>query len=123
LAQEKFILSIALISLAIGLQGVEQRRRELIGDVTHELRTPLTIIHSYLEAINNQKIEPSEKIYQLLMKETKLLEQSIDNLQLLSKLEAGYSDIKLQPTQVYPLLSNAIAKFSEQLFDNSFDRN
>ncbi|HIK46228.1 MAG TPA: HAMP domain-containing protein, partial [Leptolyngbyaceae cyanobacterium M65_K2018_010] len=44
--------------MAADLEGVEQRRRELIGDLTHELRTPLTIIHGYLEALADGTLAP-----------------------------------------------------------------
>ena len=42
---------------------VEQRRRELIGDLTHELRTPLTIVEGYLEGLSDGTIDPSIDIY------------------------------------------------------------
>jgi signal transduction histidine kinase len=50
-------LSASFNNMAAGLEGVEQRRRELIGDITHELRTPLTVIYSYLEAITNEYLK------------------------------------------------------------------
>jgi signal transduction histidine kinase len=111
-------LSVSVNNMATSLQGIEQRRRELMSDVSHELRTPLTIIYSYLEAITSQKIEPNREIYELLMRETKRLQQSIDDLQLLSQIEMGHLNIYLQPIQIYLLLSSAIVKFSEQLFDD-----
>ncbi|MEO0376001.1 MAG: HAMP domain-containing protein [Cyanobacteria bacterium P01_A01_bin.17] len=43
-------LSRSFNRMAIQLDDVEQRRRELITDLTHELRTPLTILRGYLEA-------------------------------------------------------------------------
>ena len=41
--------------MASSLEGVEQRRRELIGDMTHELRTPLTVVRGYLEQLADEK--------------------------------------------------------------------
>lgn len=41
-------LSTSFNHMAVSLEGVEKRRRELVGDLTHELRTPLTVIHGYL---------------------------------------------------------------------------
>jgi len=75
--------------MAASLEGVEQRRRELIGDPTHELRTPLTVVRGYLEELVDGGIEPSPEIY-LLVRETKRLERLVNDLQELSKAEAGY---------------------------------
>ncbi len=33
-------LALSFNRMAANLEGVEQRRRELVGDLTHELRTP-----------------------------------------------------------------------------------
>jgi signal transduction histidine kinase len=37
--------------MAMSLEDVEQRRRELVSDLTHELRTPLTVVEGYLEGL------------------------------------------------------------------------
>jgi hypothetical protein len=112
-------LSASFNNMATSLQGVEQRRRELVTDLTHELRTPLTVIYSYLEGITNQQIEADREIYQRLMKETKRLQELINDLQQLSKAEAGYLPIHLTAIAIYPLLSSIVEKFDEQLFDDS----
>ena len=44
-------LSLSFNHMASSLEGVEERRRELISDLTHELRTPLTTLHGYLEGV------------------------------------------------------------------------
>jgi signal transduction histidine kinase len=43
--------------MAASLEGVEARRREVIGDMTHELRTPLTVVRGYLEELADGEIE------------------------------------------------------------------
>lgn len=59
--------------MTASLEGVEVRRRELIGDMTHELRTPLTVVRGYLEELADGTIEPSGDTYRRLIKETKRL--------------------------------------------------
>ncbi|MEA5580709.1 HAMP domain-containing sensor histidine kinase [Nodularia harveyana UHCC-0300] len=104
--------------MAASLEGVEARRRELIGDMTHELRTPLTVVRGYLEELADGEIEPSPEIYRLLAKETKRLERLVNDLQELSKAEAGYLPINIQAVNLWPLLESLVAKFSDQLLED-----
>ncbi|MGG6268267.1 sensor histidine kinase [Leptolyngbya sp. AN03gr2] len=105
--------------MAQDLEGVEQRRRDLVGDLTHELRTPLTVLEGYLEGLADGTIEPSPDIYQRLARETVRLRRLVNDLQELSKAEAGYLPIQLQPLQIRPLLVSIVEKFSDQLMDDS----
>ena len=104
--------------MAASLEGVEQRRRELIGDLTHELRTPLTVVRGYLEELADGRIEPSPEIYLRLARETRRLERLVNDLQELSKAEAGYLPINLQPVNLRPLLESLVQKFSDQLLED-----
>ena len=105
--------------MAKDLEGVEQRRRTLVGDLTHELRTPLTVIEGYLEGLADGTIEPSADIYQRLVKETVRLRRLVNDLQELSKAEAGYLPINSQPVPLRPLIVSLVQKFSDQLLDDS----
>ena len=111
-------LGVSFNSMAASLQGVEARRRELIGDMTHELRTPLTVVRGYLEELADGEIEPTAEIYQQLAKETKRLERLVNDLQELSKAEAGYLPIKTQKVQLRPLLESLVQKFTDQLLED-----
>lgn len=110
-------LGMSFNRMAMHLEGVEQRRREIIGDLTHELRTPLTVIRGYLEKLADRSIEPSAAIYYQLITETRRLERLVKDLQLLSKAEAGYLPVNLNPVPLYPLLALLAEKFSEQLLE------
>ncbi len=103
--------------MAMSLENVESKRRELIGDLTHELRTPLTVVRGYLEELADGDIEPSPELYRRLIRETRRLERLIYDLQELSKAEAGYLSINLAAVNLYSLVSNLVEKFSDQLLE------
>lgn len=110
-------LSASFNRMAASIENVEHRRRELIGDLTHELRTPLTIIRGNLEQLEDGTLPPDPDIYHRLAKETRRLERLVNDLQELSKAEAGYLPIALQPVQVRPILEALIERFSDQLLE------
>ncbi len=111
-------LGVSFNRMASSLEGVEKRRRELIGDLTHELRTPLTVIRGYLEELADGSINPTPEIYQQLAKETKRLERLVNDLQELSKAEAGYLPIKLKPVNLLPLFKSLVQRFADQLMED-----
>jgi len=101
--------------MAAELDNVEQRRRELVGDLTHELRTPLTVVRGYLEGLADGTVPPTPELYHRLAQETLRLQRLINDLQDLSKLEAGYLPIDLQSVDVVPLLSSLVQPFADQV--------
>lgn len=111
-------LSASFNRMAASLEGVEARRREVIGDMTHELRTPLTVVRGYLEELADGEIEASPEIYWRLAKETRRLEQLVNDLQELSKAEAGYLPINIQRVNLRPLLESLVEKFTDQLLED-----
>ena len=110
-------LSVSFNSMANSLGDVEQRRRELISDLTHELRTPLTVVRGYLEELADDRIDGTPELYLRLIKETRRLERLIHDLQELSKAEAGYLSIDSQPLNLYPLLKSLVERFGDQLME------
>ncbi len=104
--------------MAVSLEDVETRRRELVSDLTHELRTPLTVLRGYLEELADARIEPTPEVYERLAKETRRLERLVNDLQELSKAEAGYLPIKLLPVNLRPLLALLVQKFSDQVLED-----
>jgi signal transduction histidine kinase len=111
-------LSASFNRMAASLEGVEARRREVIGDMTHELRTPLTVVRGYLEELADGEIEASPEIYRRLAKETRRLERLVNDLQELSKAEAGYLPINIQRVNLCPLLESLVEKFTDQLLED-----
>ncbi|GAB4227717.1 MAG: ATP-binding protein [Elainellaceae cyanobacterium] len=105
--------------MATSLEDVEHRRRELVSDLTHELRTPLTVLKGYLEGLADGTIEPSTDIYQRLSREVTRMQRLVNDLQELSKMEAGYLPIDARPLDLQPLIRAIVEKFSDQLAEHS----
>lgn len=110
-------LSHSFNSMAGSIGDIEQRRRELISDLTHELRTPLTVVRGYLEELADGRIEGTPELYLRLIKETRRLERLIHDLQELSKAEAGYLSIDSKPIDLYRLLVSLVERFADQLME------
>jgi signal transduction histidine kinase len=100
--------------MATDLEGVEQRRRDLVSDLTHELRTPLTIVRGYLEGLADGTVDADPELYQRLADEATRLQRLVNDLQELSKLEAGYLPIQAQTVDLCPLLEGLVRTFTDQ---------
>lgn len=111
-------LSSSFNRLALSLQDVEERRRELIGDLTHELRTPLTIVRGYLEQSIADSNSLTPDTTQLLVRETKRLERLVNDLQELSKAEAGQLPLHLQAIALPPLFDKLLLRFESQIAED-----
>ncbi len=107
-------LGLSFNRMADDLEGVEQRRRDLVSDLTHELRTPLTVLEGYLEGLEDGTFEASPDIYGRLTRETRRMRRLVEDLQELSKLEAGYLPVDAQAFDIYPLLATIIQRFADQ---------
>ena len=104
--------------MAADLQGVEQRRRDLVSDLSHELRTPLTILKGYLEGLADGTIEADPSVYDRLARETTRLQRLVNDLQELSQLESGYLPIQAKPISLHALLSSIVRRFVDQRLPN-----
>ena len=110
-------LGVSFNSMASSLGDVEQRRRELVSDLTHELRTPLTVMRGYLEELADGRIDGTPELYLRLIRETRRLERLIHDLQELSKAEAGYLSINSQSLNLCSLLNSLVNRFADQLLE------
>ena len=111
-------LAMGFNRMAATLEEVEQRRREIIDDLTHELRTPLTIIRGRLEEIADGIITATPQIHARLIKETKRLQRLLNDLQELSQAESGNLTLNLKPTNIRQILQPLTERFGEQLLDS-----
>lgn len=101
-------LGYAFNTMAESLQRSEQLRRNMVSDIAHELRTPLTTIQAYLDAIEDQVIEPTPATIASLQEESLLLGRLVTDLQELSLAEAGQLSLHRQPLALKQCITVAV---------------
>ncbi len=75
----------------------DQLKKDIIANVSHDLRTPLTMIRSYAEMIRDLSGDVPEKRNQhleVILEETNRLNQLVDDMFTLSKMQAGVTSIE-----------------------------
>jgi len=86
----------------------------LIGDVAHELRTPLTALAGYLEGLLDGLFPAEPETFNAMAQELRRLRRLIDDLQDLSRVEAGQISLNLAPQPLVPLVRQAVTALQPQ---------
>ncbi len=102
--------------MAEKLEQVEAMRRQLIGDVSHELRTPLTAIKGSMEGLMDGVLPADDETYQMVHQEAGRLSRLVDDLQELSRVEAGAYQMQVRSVEL-PLVVETVAKRLSFQFD------
>jgi signal transduction histidine kinase len=110
-------LAMSFNRMAEALEQTEQRRLELIGNVAHELRTPLSSIRSTLEALTDGVVAPEAATFLSAQRETARLQRLVQDLEELSRAEAGQIPIKCQASAISALIDAAVERLHPQFED------
>ena len=105
-------LAVSFNMMANSLQGVEERRQELISDLAHELRSPITVIHGYLEMISVGMTTFTPDIQSQIQAETERLMRLVNNLLELARVEAGHLPLRLESVALPSLLKGVVMTFT-----------
>ena len=108
-------LSTSINQLAETIEKTEQRRLGLITDISHELRTPLTVIAGYMEGLIDGVIQPEPQIFAMVHHEAVRLKWMTEELQLLSRAEAGQLRVEPRPIDLAPIIEQVAAQFQPQI--------
>jgi len=98
--------------MAERLESTETMRRQLLGDVSHELRTPLTAIKGYMEGLIDGVLPASAETFEQVHREADRLSRLVDDLQELSRVEAGAFVLNLQPVQLADLAQTTLKRLA-----------
>ncbi len=111
-------LALSFNQMAAKLEYTEDMRRQLIGDVAHELRTPLTTIKGSMEGLMDGVLTADVHTFQQIHRQTDRLQRLIDDLQELSRVEAGAFEMNLLLREVQDLVeitkTTLIRQFEEK---------
>src|SRR5882672_3986371 len=103
------------------IERLEHVRQEFLSNVSHELRTPLTAILAFIETLEAGAIDDKEaarRFLAIIRKNAARMHDLIDDILELSAIEAGNVQVKAEPVELAPLVSDVISslgtKASEQ---------
>jgi len=112
-------LALSFNQMADKLEKTETMRLELIGDVTHELRTPLTAVKGYLEGLMDGVLPADPETYQQIHSEINRLQRLVNDLQELSRVEAGAFQLRLTPVSPASLIERIQSTLGRQFDDKN----
>jgi signal transduction histidine kinase len=93
-------VAVAFNEMAGELEEARRREREFLVSVGHDLRTPLTTVAGYAEALHEGRVSAEDlgRVAGVMHRETGRLSRLLEDLMLLSRLEAG--EFTLRPETV-----------------------
>ncbi|HET7657299.1 MAG TPA: ATP-binding protein, partial [Bacillales bacterium] len=100
------------------IKEYEQSRRHLLTNISHELRTPITLIQGYLEALIYNVIQTPEKRHEHLVQihsKTIQLNQLIEDLFELSRIEVKQASFKIEFVELLPWIEDIFSRFSKDV--------
>lgn len=100
--------------MAESLAEIEAERIALIGNVAHELRTPLTGLAGYLEGVMDGVIPDKTETFAHMYQEVRRMRRLVDDLQALSRVEAGQIALNVERFDLLPLLNRLIRQVKPQ---------
>jgi histidine kinase len=101
--------------MAATLETVEQQRVTLIGNVAHELRTPLAGLEGYLEGLLDGVLPNDPETISAMQHEVRRLRRLVDDLQQLSRVEAGQVALRIEPVDLIELAQRVVTQLRPQL--------
>jgi two-component system, OmpR family, sensor histidine kinase BaeS len=107
-------LAAAFNSMAERLGSNERRRRDLLADLAHELRTPLMVIQGLAEGILDGLYEPDPATLTKILDQTGVTTRLLNDLQMLSKAEAGVLQLHRERVEPQRLVDETIESFKLQ---------
>ncbi|MGH2690953.1 MAG: ATP-binding protein [Actinomycetota bacterium] len=106
-------LATSFNEMAAGLEEMINRERRFAGDVSHELRTPLTTLRASTDYLlgHAEGLTPAvRRATELLAADLDYLQQLVDDLLDLSRVEAGRVEMAWEPLNVADLAREVVAR-------------
>lgn len=104
------ILVSAFNNMIEHLRGITEERKDILNNIAHELMTPITAIQGFAEILSDGKINDKKEIEDCLgviQKESVYLEGLIEELRLLSKIDAMSMRYEFHPVDIAGIILDA----------------
>ncbi len=101
------------------LSKTDGLRRELLANVSHDLRTPLTMIKGYAEVMRDLPGENTPENVQIIIDEAGRLNDLVNDLLDLSRLQAGVLEISRERFDLTGSIKEILTRY-DKLADFSF---
>lgn len=118
-AREVNELAQTLNYAAAELSKADSLRRELLANVSHDLRTPLTMIKGYAEVMRDLPGENTPENVQIIIDEAGRLNDLVNDLLDLSRLEAGVLKLEMVRFNLTQSIQEIVGRY-DKLADYSF---
>jgi two-component system, OmpR family, phosphate regulon sensor histidine kinase PhoR len=100
------------------LKRIDQVRRDFVANVSHELRTPLSILRGYIETLLDSPKMPREELTRILRvmeRHSNRLEQLVEDLLSLARLESGNPDLQVGDVDLSSFFREMIRDWEKKL--------
>lgn len=97
------------------LGQIENFRRDFIANTSHELKTPISLIRAYAELVKDISDENNSSTndhLQVIIDESNRLNDMVEDILYLSKMESGYSKLEIQSFPIVDIINNVMGKLS-----------
>lgn len=93
------------------LDRLETTRRDFVANVSHELKTPLTVLNGFLETIRELPVTDEQRQHYLglMQGQAHRMQNIVDDLLVLSKLESTTSTSQEEPIAMRPVIDRLVA--------------
>ncbi len=96
------------------LEGAQTRQRRFVSDASHELRSPLATIRQHAEvALTHPDRTTTAQLAQLVLSEGARVQQLVEDLLLLARVDEGSLVVRRQPVDVDDLVFEAALRLRE----------
>jgi PAS domain S-box-containing protein len=98
-------------------RAVEEMKSSFVSTVSHQLRAPLTSIYGFAETLLRQDVlfgdDEQSMFLEYIASEAQRLTTIVDTLLSVARLEAGDMQVDLAPTDLRPVVADAVTSIRE----------
>jgi len=100
----------AFNTMAADLAKQQEIRHQSMADIAHELRTPLSVLQIDLESLEDGLMEFTPENVRLIRNEASYLNALVEDLRLLSQVDAGELRFELAPTEIGSIVREIVER-------------